>query len=285
MADVDLLVKPEHVERATTLIEGLGFVGRAAGWKERVFSPVGGKVVDVLGEHADNNIKIELHEKICEKLPWRITSISERIHPRDPNPGICSYSSNSALMLHLVLHSAGSMTSRGLRLLQLHDLAALSSRLTNRDWQEFLAGDTVPTLWWAYPPLALAARYYPKSIPQTVLDVLAGSCPRTLQRITGKHSLFDNSYCYLWVEAFPGIHWAQSPAERIEYMFNRIRPAPDQITQRQLTAATERWALQSQWTKLSQGRRILRFVMGRQVRAAAMHSVEMALARSGYAQR
>ena len=123
MADIDLLVKPADAARMARLLESLGFLQAYASWKERVFIPTVGRPVGGLGEHSNNDIKIELHEKICERLPWRITDVTDCIFPTQARPGVNAYPSTASLMIHLLLHAAGVMAFQGLRLLHLHDLA------------------------------------------------------------------------------------------------------------------------------------------------------------------
>jgi hypothetical protein len=91
-----------------------------------------------LGEHADNYLKVELHARIAEKLPLRITDVTDSVYPRTPHPGLNAYPSNAALMIHLLIHAAGAMASRSLRLLHLHDIALVSSRMAGSDWDELV---------------------------------------------------------------------------------------------------------------------------------------------------
>ena len=136
MADVDLLVRPAEAQRTAVLLESLGFRQTGVTWKERVFTPVEGSASAELGEHAANNLKIELHERICERLPWHLTDVSEFVFPVQPQPGLNAYPSNGALMRHLLLHAAGAMAFQGLRILQLHDIALLAARMSDADWKE-----------------------------------------------------------------------------------------------------------------------------------------------------
>jgi hypothetical protein len=117
MADIDLLVRPADAERMARLLESLDFYESCALWKERVFTPVVECAAGALGEHSNNNVKIELHERICEKLPWRITDVTDCVFPAQARPGMNAYPSTASLMIHLLLHAAGSMAFQSLRLL------------------------------------------------------------------------------------------------------------------------------------------------------------------------
>jgi hypothetical protein len=184
-------------------------------------------------------------------------------------------------MLHLLLHAAGSMTTRALRLLHLHDLARLSSVMTELDWQEVLAQNSRgQRLWWAFPPLKLVSRYYPAAIPVGVLTALAEQCPYLLKRIATSRTLYEVSYSYPWVNAFPGIEWSQSLGEILEYAASRVKPGAEHAALREHNVKTQAWALQSSWERLSQGRRMVRWITSRPTRSPTMHAVRAALAQT-----
>jgi len=281
MADIDLLVRPVDASRTAALLESQGYHEVKKSWKERVFEPVDERAPDALGEHADNDIKIELHERIGEKLPWRITDITNLIFPGEPHPGLNDYPSTAALMMHLLLHAAGSMPIQGLRLLQLHDLALLCSRMTDADWDEVLAHRSREAgVWWAYPPLALLSRYYPSRVPDRVLRAVAGECSYWLRRAARRTTLYDVSNSYLSVDAFPGLVWPQSLREAFSYVAGRLWPGGKHLELRAYTAKSQDWQSHSEWASLSQGRRILRWITSRPTRPLTMHAVRAALAQA-----
>lgn len=281
MADIDLLVRREDVHGAVRMLERLGYVESGASWKERVFTPIDHQDAHVLGEHAGNDIKIELHDRICERLPWRLTDISELIHPVEPLPGCHDYPSKASLTGHLVLHAAGGMAFQSLRLLHLHDLARLSMSMTQDDWAQFLdSRRLVGALWWAFPPLEMTSRYFPSTIPAEIVAAVAADCPYWLQLASRRRSLCDVSLSHLWVDAFPGIEWVRSVGELVEYAASRLRPSAEHLATRAYTARNEGWGRHEQWVRLSQGRRILRWVTSRPTRPATMHAVRAALAQA-----
>jgi hypothetical protein len=281
MADIDLLVRPADADRTAQMLGSLGFHQVSETWKERVFNPADNHTPGALGEHSDNNIKIELHERIGERLPLRITDVTQCIFPAHSHPGLNGYPSKAALMVHLLLHAAGAMTFQALRLVQLHDIALLSAQMTNSDWQEILGrGPREPRLWWALPPLLLTSRYYSSKIPVRALTSLAGECSYLLGWSAKRSTVCDVSFSYLWVDAFPGIEWAQSVREIAQYVASRVRPDAGHVVQRGELANREAWASQSQWSRLSQGRRILRWITSCPTRPATMHAVRAALAQA-----
>jgi hypothetical protein len=181
-------------------------------------------------------------------------------------------------MIHLLLHAAGTMAFQALRLLQLHDLARLSSRMTEADWDEVLAQRWLGgTLWWAFAPLNLASRYFSSSIPSRVLEALSDDCPFVLGMVSRRRALYEVSYSYPCVDAFPGVEWVQSIRELLEYTVSRVRPSAEHVALREHTAKSQAWASQSQWAHLSQRQRIVRWVTSRPPRAVTMHAVSAAI--------
>jgi hypothetical protein len=277
MADVDLLVRPVDVERTSKMLTGLGFRQSAESWKERVFTPVEDTAAAELGEHEANDMKIELHQRICEKLPLHVTDVSDSIFPPEPTAGLNRYPSNASLMRHLLLHAAGSMAFQSLRILQLHDIALLAGRMIDRDWKDLVQPDPANARpWWAYPPLRLTSRYYETVAPASVLAALKDDCHVVLRSLGARKSLVDVSYSYLWVKAFPGIEWSRSIGESLHFAASRIRPDAMLLDKRKELAASQTWAKRAEWSKMSQGRRMLRWLISRQTRPATMHAVTAA---------
>jgi hypothetical protein len=281
MADVDLLVHAGDTTRTGQVLQSLGFSESFANWRHGVFVPKVCNLHKGLGEHTDNYLKVELHVRIAEKLPLRITDVTDSVYPRTPHPGLNVYPSNAALMIHLLIHAAGSMASRSLRLVHLHDIALVSSRMAGSDWDELVKQDqNVNRPWWALPPLQLTARYYPDAVPTNVLAALANQCPWTLRQVVRHRRLSDVSLSYPWIEAFPGIAWSRSGAEIVEYIGGRIWPNKEMRRQRAKLVETEVAASATQWGRLSQSRRMLRWLTSRPLRVETLHAVRMALAQA-----
>jgi hypothetical protein len=277
MADVDLLVRPADVERTAALLGSLGFRQSGQTWKERIFTPVDDSASAEFGEHAANSLKIELHERICEKLPLYLTDISESIFPSRPTAGLNDYPSKASLMRHLLLHAAGSMAFQGLRILQLHDIALLAALLSDADWNE-ISGSGAPhtRMWWAYPPLEMTSRYYQAVVPEHVIAASKDECRFVLRALGAKKSLVDVSYSYLWVKAFPGIEWSKSIGELLGFAASRVRPNALHRAHREQTASSQTWAKQDEWSRMSQSRRMLRWLTSRQARPVTMHAIAAA---------
>jgi hypothetical protein len=281
MADVDLLVQPGDTTRTGQVLESLGFSELFANWRHGVFVPKVCNVHAGMGEHAENYLKVELHARIAEKLPLRITDVTDSVYPRTPHPGLNAYPSKAALMTHLLIHAAGAMAFRSLRLLHLHDIALVSLRMAGSDWDELVKqGQNMDRRWWALPPLQLTARYYPEAVPTGVLAALCDHCPWTLRQIVRHRCLSDVSLSYPWIEAFPGIGWSRSFAEIVEYIGGRLWPDNELQHLRKIRVETDLAASQTQWCRLSQGQRLLRWMTSRPLRAETLYPVRMALAQA-----
>jgi hypothetical protein len=223
-------------------------------------------------------MKIELHTRIREILPLRAVDISAQMFAHKLRPGLNGYPSRAALMTHLVLHASGAMVFRALRLINLHDIARLAALMTDEDWDEFLHRGNAQDkrMWWALPPLSLTARYY-WCIAQRILVPVGAGCPWLLRQACRRRSLTDVSFSYLWISAFPGIEWAQSLREMLAYAGRRLVPNAEVRAMREVIAVTQPCAAEDPWARLPQGRRILRWLIARQVRAETLRPVRMAL--------
>jgi hypothetical protein len=279
MGDVDLLVRGADLDGTTQILESLGFCASLPTWKHRTFVPQRPRVPHrSLGEHADNDLKIDLHERVWEALPLRTQDVTARIMPPQPHPGLNPYPSTASLMIHLLLHAAGAIVLRNVRLLQLHDIALLSARMTLRDWDELLhLSEADAGYWWLWPPLVLTARYYPATVPDSLLDAAQASCPRLLRAVARRQRLSDVSLSHLPIEAFPGIEWSQSLSEAARYALRRAVPASDTLSARAEQLKTRDGAAAGRWERLSQWRRVLHWLSAPQSRSETLYPIRVAL--------
>ena len=166
-------------------------------------------------------------------------------------------------MLHLLLHAAGSMPIKGVRLLQLHaHPALLSAQMNESEWDEVLAFSTRrQRLWWGDPPLKLTTRYYSSKIPEHVLSAFACECPFALIKCLSTSARCMTFRIHtLRVDAFPGIEWSQSLCEAVEYAARRLRPTAQHVALREYAAQSQAWGKQGQWSQMSQSHRVLRWI-------------------------
>jgi hypothetical protein len=286
MADIDLLLPERALEAMSDLLKSLGYIQTFATWKHRIFEPQGPtaiaakRSIDTFGENERAAIKIELHTHLSERLPIAAPDISEFVFARALQPGLNRYPSQIALLLHLLLHAAGNIVGRNLRLIHLHDIALLCYRLGLDDWSQLLSlRVSRRPLWWALPPLRLAHRYYRGCVPADVLTELSNDCPRALKKAAHRQSLSDVSYTALSDEAFPGLAWTASFAEKLKCIQARLNPGVDQRAMIEVLRA-EPWAVSAGWSQLSRARRVMRRILTRPPRLPTMYIVRAALAAS-----
>lgn len=278
MGDVDLLVDSADLNASTRVLTALGHAELFENWRHRVFVLHETQGSVGFGEHIDNPINIELHSRIAERLPIFETDITSLEFPQHRHAGLNPYPSVAALMRHLLLHAAGNMRARALRLIQLHDIALLADRMSSADWQELLDPGTAERgSWWLFPPLALTARYYPAALSATLIDTIAPACPWLLRQVSRHHLLTDVSWSKVRIPAFPGIEWSKSPREALLFAMNRVWPSREALADLSRFTALRPSLADIPWYDLSHGRRILRWVFSRPPRVQTMLSVRSAL--------
>jgi hypothetical protein len=274
MADIDLLVLPRDLAMVCGWLPALGYHSSGETWKHRGFDPDDCKRRAALGEHADDPIKIDVHSRLCERMPLELLELTALVFPPQAGPGLNDYPSLVALMLHVLAHAAGNMVHRGLRLIQLVDIARLAKLLAPQDWQWLLLHrDSRGGPWWALPPLALTARYFAGCVPHAVLAATARGCPPLLKRAVRHQALSDVSYSRIALDALPGIRWTRSMAELLRYVASRVSPSAQQREQLEMLARTEPWASAPEWYGESQFRRIVTWAFRRPGRIETLQAV------------
>jgi len=278
MGDIDLLVRGNDVAAAAQLVTACNYVEASCTYRHRSFKPRATKPSTKIGEHIENPINIELHTRVAEYLPILETEITRHLFPRDAHAGINPYPSIASLLLHLLLHAAGNIRGRGLRLIQLHDIALLGARMRPSDWGELASASAdARGLWWALAPLVLVQKYYPMTIPDAFVRSIEPGCPWLLSRTARRHRLADVSWSNIHIQAFPGIEWSKSPREAFAFAFSRVWPSRAALEE--LRAGVETMPSTSvPWYGIAHGERILRWVFSKPPRVQTIHSVRLALA-------
>lgn len=277
MADIDVLVRDGDVETLSMLLKELGYIESFAQWKHRVFKPATGEPLPGLGEHRDTPINIEVHTRIQERLPISVVDITDRIYPRYPRPGLNPYPSSGALMSHLLLHAAGNICGRSMRMVHLNDISLLATRMSAADWDVLWDTNEERSAWWSLPPLQLVTRYYRNAIPDAVLARVQSTCPRLLRAVSRRRTLTQVSCSELWLHALPGIEWSRSLREAGRCIWQRIKPTQESIQERADMVRTQAWLQGQSWVTLKQGRRILTWLTRPMPRMDTLYVVHAAL--------
>ncbi len=279
MADIDLLTRPGDAAAIEDIMHALGYSLAYRTLRHAVYLPRARGEAQFSGEHPSNPLKVEVHEAIAEALPVHSVDITTELWPGGASPGLCGYPDLVALMRHLLLHAATNMRAHALRQIQLHDIALLGARLTPQDWQRVGDGGKAEGAWWAYPPLALTARYYAGAVPPVLLQELRSRCSPWLRYTSARTSLTTVSWSNLRIHAFPGISWSRSAAEAM--VFARSRVFPGRVARGELAATVA--AMPSlnatPWYGLGHLHRILLWLFFRPPRVQAMIAVRAVLER------
>ena len=281
MGDVDLLVRHDDAGAIVRLLGACNYAAAFTTHRHQVFLPRARKVMTGtrLGEHVDNPIKIEVHTRIAESLPVSASDITQLLFPSVEHAGVITYRSAASLMMHLLLHAAGNMRARALRLIQLHDIALLSARFAPSDWEELFAmRPNGRGLWWALAPLTLTALYYPTTIQPALFAHLGGECPPRLLKHVRHQRVTDVSWSNIRIEAFPGVEWARSSREALDFMRGRIWPSHEARLELKQGAAQIPDSSTVPWYGISHAARIVRWVISRPPRVQTLLSVRAALA-------
>lgn len=280
MGDIDLLVRDPDLQAATEILEGCGYAVAFDSYRHRVFKPRHSPSRSVhFGEHIDSPIKIELHTCVAEHLPVRTVDITGLLIPAQMHSGINAYPSHAALLMHLLLHAAGNMRARGLRFIQLHDIALLTASLSAPELDALLQAQLGGQgLWWGAAPLILTAKYFPESIPAELIAGLEKDCPNALRRVTRRQRLTDVSWSNVRIEAFPGIEWARGLAERCRFMQRRLWPSREARRELKLGAAQIVGGERISWYDIPHSARIARWLLSTPPRVQTVLSVQAAMA-------
>lgn len=279
MGDVDLLVRAADVTALDGALRGIDYVEAFVTERHTTYDPRVKSEASDYREDAGNPIPIEVHTFVAEPLPVRNVDITERLQLAGARPGLNPYPTLAALALHLLLHAAGNMRAHALRQIQLHDLALLTSRFGDADWQAL--ADAADELWWAYPPLELTRRYYGCEVPAALLRALRRRCPRLLRLASDREELTDVSWSNLRISAFPGLAWSRTPLDALRYVRSRALPSRTTRALMQGAVARHPHLTRVPWYQLPYGVRIVRWLLSRPPRVQTIVSVTAALRDAG----
>lgn len=279
--DIDLLLDPRDLSASGPLLAALGFEPRYSTRRHDVYARPRQVEAEYFSRHADNPLKIELHTQVAETLPIEQVDITASIRPAHTSPGANPYASPAALLRHLSLHMAGSMRANAMRFIQVYDVAQLARRMTATCWRELLdEGAGRRRCWWLFPPLSMAARYVPGSVPAHVLADLRSVCPRRLRNRFDQVSVYEVSWSNLRIPALPGREWSRTLGDTLRLAGNRLWPTRLALDELAAQLVVQPQLMQLRWYGASHAERIVRWLFTHPPRVQTMMSVRLALGQS-----
>jgi len=107
-----------------------------------------------------------------------------------------------------------------------------------------------------------------------VLDSLSRDCAWWLRQLGETRTLSDVSLSYIYLEAFPGLRWAQSPGEMVEHVARRLVKATRLLRHRKSHsgAPPENFS-----TAFSRAPHVLKWLVSRPLRPETLKAVRAAL--------
>ena len=178
-ADIDLLIEPGDEPAWTRVMQSQGYDVVSAG-RHLVCTHPDAAPVDVEGDHPDHPRPVELHTQLSEPVLGRVVDITEAYRADVGARRLAGLDVQApgqvALALHLVLHAAAAMLSRGLRIVQLLDLRHVAdAEATRRALRDHLG----PAAW---AVMHLAERDLPGLIAAPLRTAFADVAPTGFQR-------------------------------------------------------------------------------------------------------
>jgi hypothetical protein len=277
-ADIDLLIDPSDLTACRAPLEILGYKHFFSSRRHEVYTPAARAGMTHFGEHPDNALKIELHTVVAEALPVEPVDITASLFPAHRSNGANAYASLAALMRHMCLHAAGNMRANALRFIQVYEIGQLARRMARDDWHELL-GDTADRIgaWWLFPPLALAVRHTPGSVPDDVLAEFRAVCPRRLREKIVHATIYELSWSNLRIPALPGVEWSRTVGENLRFLRSRLFPSPVALEELGWARAAQPQLAEVRWYDAPHFERVLRWLFTRPPRVQTITAISAAL--------
>ncbi|HLA70050.1 MAG TPA: nucleotidyltransferase family protein [Steroidobacteraceae bacterium] len=276
MGDIDLLVRPADTAACARVLGDLDYELLYSSRRHDVFAPRARQLVREFGEHRNHALKVEVHTRVYELLPVREIDITHAIWSQMPHAGLNSYASAAALLRHVLLHAANCLRANAARFIQIYDIALLAKRMKATDWTGLL-GDDGERTWWMFPPLALASRYVPGSVPAEILAHSRDLCTHWLRLRYASRELHDVTWCNLRIAALPGVEWSRTPGDVLRFVRSRL--LPDRVARAELadTAVSQPALMQLPWYGISHTERVVRWLFTRPPRVQTISAIAAAV--------
>lgn len=238
-SDIDLLVQPTELERATDVIQAAGFECTARTKRHAIFALPNSRVVSKFGEHPDNPIKVELHTSVQNTMPMESCDLTATLWQEArtemrPDMPSATYPSRPSLMVYEMLHAANHAMIRSLRFPSLYDMKLLAERLSSEEWHTVAhLLTTNEHFWWAYVPLSLVIRYFGlTSLPPEVLALSRRIATPALRRLGDSLGLSQFSVCDLRPSVLRHrLAFARNTSEVVRYLRSQMLPTRDELNE------------------------------------------------------
>lgn len=165
MADLDVMVRENHLPAVEALLARLGYAKLFAGWKHSRFArpAAAGAVIDRTREHPDNPRQLEVHPRCREHIADEVVDLTDRLWESVYQGALLGapawLPTPDTAWLHLLIHATHHVLLNNFRLIQLADLALLMPAVS--DPESLLAElDARAT----YPALVLLDRYFQRGM-------------------------------------------------------------------------------------------------------------------------
>lgn len=238
MADLDLLVRPAHIERMDAAMVRLGFHLAEETPRHRAYLRGEPTVASWDGEHPDNPRGVEIHAFVGERLRAISYDITESLW-RGVMAG--SYAGTLGLVLrpgalleHLLIHTCHNMVNRRLRLIQLYDIALVAPSVDPPAWRAMAdAALKAGEARLLYAPLALAEALFGPLAPEAIRRELMGGTPPGLHRLLLRSTPSELSFCASGVPSPEfRLAWYWPGKEQLRAIAHVLLPTAAELRQR-----------------------------------------------------
>jgi hypothetical protein len=186
-SDIDLLVKPDGLAQARSLLAARGYRdANEHGWRPAGMATTPRSLLFV---HADDPWSIDLHSCIeiqpsSGARPARLDPWPWLVRFRPTNERLLAMG-QPMLLLYLAAHASGGLQNLTLlRLVELNVVIRADAATGKLDWQSFLdLGRRTGVAHLAWPALALTDALTPGLIPPVVLAEMKATVPRAVRRV------------------------------------------------------------------------------------------------------
>lgn len=183
LADLDLLVRERDVRKGIAVLERLGYVYYSRSAEDFVYLR-GVRQPNVW--HPDNVHPVEMHFRVREEyagLAYDLTEAMWASAQERPYWGDCRAHAPSppALLHHVCAHTTSDWLIQRGKLMEIGDIQIVAARLSDDEWNAFLASTPADGARFVYPALAATERYAPGSIPNRILLALRASLTPALR--------------------------------------------------------------------------------------------------------